>query len=1074
MKKVLVVCILAACCCYLAFAANDPGTVAQMPTKNAAPAVAISADLEHMTIEKALDYVNEMQKRNTLQDNDPIYRWLKDNPKATDGQNGRGNLDQGGDDCASATFIGGLPYCDSGTTIGYVDNYVPGACIFSSGAPDVVYAMSGTGGTIRVSLCGSFFDTGLGVYEGACPDAGGLNVACNDDACGVQSCVSFASTSGTLYYIIVDGFSNQAGDYLINVLVDGGSCPSLPCGAASGRCCYQGGLFCVDGISQADCQNFYGSADWALNETCQSLPCVPPPCTVDAFLAAPGVYNGNTCGAGDDCGIRVSEDLIIEVSIPSAGNWNFSLCDESITFWDSYMLIGTSCCSNDVWNQDDGCGPINYYLSNVNCLTLAAGTYYVTVEGYSPVQCGVVRLEVSQCAPPLGQCCYGGTCTAPGICAEVSEADCQALGGNWVAGGNCANGCPVGGGSLRTIFVPVPTGLGVSIAVDCRGTLIYNNYGEGIIHKVDAFGIPVAAPIPMVDASGAPRYIDEWGWDEQGQQLWGGELGTNAIWTVNPNTGLATYQFPGCPPGFTLTDGCDYDAHNGHIWHSPDVNAFARNFDGAGVFQYDLYALDGVGNPDGSQSGIEVGIGNTIYVGHNGLGYITWNDKISGVRLSILAVVGGRDEGLACDAINFAPQNVLWTKGAYDGSLTALCIPDSSCVCAQLPDTCRFPFQEIDDGDLAMCNYPTLHANPGHGLSNVAWLGGCVTGEPAPNYGNADPCDDGVIYVGMPLPGWTPCTPQIVQVTVTAGPVYGLYEECGGHLYLNGWKDGNIDGDFCDEIPCAGGFAASEWILRDVLVTPGVGLYTVIDPGVLNLGRYDGVFRWRLTHEPVGRYGYGLDLPGACGIGCGTYAFDFLGEVEDYIIEGGQLSAEMTSYRAISGSNSVTLLWTTASETNNDLFEIMKNGTKVGEVAGAGTSADRHDYTWTDGEAINGTTYSYSLVTVDVNGNRQTAGTVEATPSPTSAVVSEYALHQNFPNPFNPETSIMFDMVEAGNVRLSVVNLLGQSVATLVNGNMEAGRHTINFTAADLPSGVYLYTIEVNGFMAQKKMVLMK
>jgi hypothetical protein len=373
-------------------------------------------------------------------------------------------------------------------------------------------------------------------------------------------------------------------------------------------------------------------------------------------------------------------------------------------------------------------------------------------------------------------------------------------------------------------------------------------------------------------------------------------------------------------------------------------------------------------------------------------------------------------------------------------------------------------------GDLQPCNYPTLVNNPGHGLSGVAWLGQCVTGEPAPNSLDLDPCDDGVFYVNLP---WTPCELEQVRVTVTAGPVYGRYEECGGHLYLNGWKDGNIDGDFCDELPC-GPVIASEWIVQDLLVTPGNWSITVLDPGVLDIGIYDGVFRWRLTHEPVGRYGYGLDVPGVCGVGCGTYAFDYLGEVEDYIIYGGQLSVDMANYQAISGDNSVTLTWTTASETNNDHFEIMKNGTKMAEVAGAGTSADRHDYSWTDRDVVNGTTYTYSLVSVDVNGNREDAGTVEATPSLNNAVVTEYALHQNFPNPFNPETAIMFDLVDAGNVKLTVVNVLGQTVASLVNGHMDAGRHTVSFNARELPSGVYLYTIEANGFMAQKKMVLMK
>ncbi len=1055
MKRMLSVCILAACCCSFAFANADLGTVANMP-KSAGTAVTATAkvDLDHMTVEKALIYVTDMQRNGTLNETDPVYLWLKNESLIRDSRNGGSRLDQGNDNCP-AVIIPSAPYSDNGSTVGLANDFTCAGNV----SPDVVYQYTATAaGLHTVQTCGGTtnYDTRLEVRSGACPGAANL---CNDDYCGLQSRIDVNLNIGDVITIVVDGYSSNSGNYTL----------SLSAPQPIGRCCYNSGFSCVDAVTQSDCQSIYGSNDWIQGASCTSNPCTPPVCTPDYVISPPYNQQNNTCGAGDDCPNVYDGDHIYQINITTAGDYNIWLCDESGAFWDSYICLGTTCCGSEIICRDDGgCGPNNYYLSRIDCLPLGVGTYYLAVGGLYNGACGVYTLQVFQCTPPVGRCCYSVGCSP--ACQDVTQAECGSLGGSWDQFSSCAsNPCPAGGGSLRTIYVPVPTGLGVSIAVDCRGTLIYNNYGEGLIHKVDAFGNPVAAPIPMMDAAGNLIRIDEWGWDEGNQLLWGGEQNTNAIWTVDPTTGLATYKFAGCP-GIGLTDGCDFDPHDQTIWHSPDVNPSACHYDQGGLLLGSLTVLDGLGNPDGSQSGIEVGVGNTIYVGHNGLGYITWNDKTTGARLSILAVVGGRDEGLACDAINFAPQNVLWTKGAYDGSLTALCIPESSCVCAQLPDTCQFPYETVDMGDLQPCNYPTLPANPGHGLSGIAWLGQCVDGEAVPNILDADACDDGVLYVGLP---WMPCTAEQVRVTVTAGPAYGRYEDCGGRLYLNGWKDGNVDGDFCDEIPC-GPALASEWIVRDVLVVPGAWNFTVLDPGVLDHGVYDGVFRWRLTHEPVGRYGYGLDIPGVCGVGCGTYAFSYLGEVEDYIIDGGQLSAELTSYRAMPGSNSVTLQWTTASETNNDRFEILKNGTMVGEVAGAGTTADRHDYSWTDREAVNGTTYTYSLVTVDASGNRETVGTVEATPSATSAVVSEYALHQNFPNPFNPETSIMFDLVEAGNVKLSVINVLGQSVATVVNGRMEAGRHTVNFRAGELPSGVYLYTIEVNGFMAQKKMVLMK
>ena len=65
-------------------------------------------------------------------------------------------------------------------------------------------------------------------------------------------------------------------------------------------------------------------------------------------------------------------------------------------------------------------------------------------------------------------------------------------------------------------------------------------------------------------------------------------------------------------------------------------------------------------------------------------------------------------------------------------------------------------------------------------------------------------------------------------------------------------------------------------------------------------------------------------------------------------------------------------------------------------------------------------------------------------------------------------------MKEAGFVSLKVYNLLGQAVATLVNGNIEAGRHIASFDATNLPSGLYIYKMETGSFSAQHKMLLMK
>ena len=89
-------------------------------------------------------------------------------------------------------------------------------------------------------------------------------------------------------------------------------------------------------------------------------------------------------------------------------------------------------------------------------------------------------------------------------------------------------------------------------------------------------------------------------------------------------------------------------------------------------------------------------------------------------------------------------------------------------------------------------------------------------------------------------------------------------------------------------------------------------------------------------------------------------------------------------------------------------------------------------------------------------------------------IVEAAELYQNYPNPFNPSTSISFKNTTAGYVKLSVFNIKGELVRTLINGNMSAAAHKINFNASNLNSGVYYYTLETPAGSMTKKMILVK
>jgi hypothetical protein len=97
------------------------------------------------------------------------------------------------------------------------------------------------------------------------------------------------------------------------------------------------------------------------------------------------------------------------------------------------------------------------------------------------------------------------------------------------------------------------------------------------------------------------------------------------------------------------------------------------------------------------------------------------------------------------------------------------------------------------------------------------------------------------------------------------------------------------------------------------------------------------------------------------------------------------------------------------------------------------------------------------------------------TTSPQASVLPrEFDLEQNFPNPFNPSTVIRYAIPVKSRVLLTVHNILGQVVATIVNESQDAGFHEIRFDAPNLSSGVYLYRLEAGKFVETRKLTLIK
>ena len=190
------------------------------------------------------------------------------------------------------------------------------------------------------------------------------------------------------------------------------------------------------------------------------------------------------------------------------------------------------------------------------------------------------------------------------------------------------------------------------------------------------------------------------------------------------------------------------------------------------------------------------------------------------------------------------------------------------------------------------------------------------------------------------------------------------------------------------------------------------------------------------------------------------------------------IPVELTSFTALVNDNDVTLNWSTATELNNQGFDVERNSgngfDKIGFVAGFGTSTEIHTYSYVDGSLKEGS-YTYRLKQVDFDGTFEYSDVVEVD----IIVPDVFALEQNYPNPFNPSTTIKFSLAADSKVSLTVFDVLGQEVANLISGNLAAGSHEINFNASNVNSGVYFYRIDataVDGtnFSSVKKMILTK
>ncbi|HMS34354.1 MAG TPA: T9SS type A sorting domain-containing protein [Ignavibacteria bacterium] len=191
------------------------------------------------------------------------------------------------------------------------------------------------------------------------------------------------------------------------------------------------------------------------------------------------------------------------------------------------------------------------------------------------------------------------------------------------------------------------------------------------------------------------------------------------------------------------------------------------------------------------------------------------------------------------------------------------------------------------------------------------------------------------------------------------------------------------------------------------------------------------------------------------------------------------LPVELSAFTHTVNSNTVNLIWSTSSEINNSGFDIERTSLsinssqdwkKIGFVKGNGTASTLNNYDFTD-RRLNPGKYNYRLKQIDYNGNYEY---YSLTDEVTIGAPDKYNLSQNYPNPFNPSTNIAFEISKPGLVKLTVYDLRGIEIRTLVNENKPAGRYEIKFDGSNLSSGIYFYKINSDGYTFTRKMILTK
>jgi hypothetical protein len=186
----------------------------------------------------------------------------------------------------------------------------------------------------------------------------------------------------------------------------------------------------------------------------------------------------------------------------------------------------------------------------------------------------------------------------------------------------------------------------------------------------------------------------------------------------------------------------------------------------------------------------------------------------------------------------------------------------------------------------------------------------------------------------------------------------------------------------------------------------------------------------------------------------------------------GSLPVSLFDLSAQSTGDRIKLNWSTASESNNKGFEVLRskdgsNWTSIGFVEGAGTSESLNQYSFID-EGLAAGRYYYKLKQVDIDARYKYSIIVTGT----IGGRNDFNLLPNYPNPFSTSTTIQYTLAKTSPVRMALFDANGREIRVLVNGTRESGTHAVEVNTSTLSKGVYYYRLQAGEFSSTRKMVV--